>query len=290
MSDLHKRITAQFIEALSRDVAPWSPDWLVSPAAMPLRANGTPYRGVNHLCLSLTAQFRSFANPRWLTFKQALNAGGAVRKGERGATVIFYQSRSADTAQTDADGDDGEASTGRGAVLRAYTVFNADQCDGLGVEFAPPPPVQSAFDMGERDHVTESLLLACGATVHNDGGQRAFYNIGSDSIHLPAFSSFKSVDGYLATLAHELVHWTGHQSRLDRFVKLNSDRHAVAREELVAEIGAAFICSSLGVAGGHFESHAAYVKHWIALLQNDERAIFRAAAQAQCAADVILKP
>jgi antirestriction protein ArdC len=132
-------------------------------------------------------------------------------------------------------------------------------------------------------------LRATGAAIAEDGGNRAFYNIGADSIHLPAFDAFLSTDDYLATLAHELCHWTGAKHRLDRPQLNRFGSPAYAEEELVAEIGAAFVCSRLGIAGNHINSHAGYVDSWLQALKADKKAIFRAAAAAQRAADMVLQ-
>jgi antirestriction protein ArdC len=251
----------------------------------PLRATGQAYRGINWLTLALEQEDRGFTSNHWMTFKQALEHGAAVRKGERGTAITFAKPIGAQ----DTDGDqDGDTKARGGCILRGYTVFNADQIDGLPAKFTATADTLP-IDAKERDHAAETALRSTGAAII-EGGNRAFYNPLKDEIHLPAFDAFYSVGGYLATMAHELAHWTGHESREARpSLKTYGDKiENRAFEELVAEIGAAFICARLGIAGDHFEDHAAYVDSWLQALKDDKRMIFRAAAAAQRAADIVL--
>ena len=171
-------------------------------------------------------------------------------------------------------------------MLRTYTVFNVDQVEGLPAEFYPAPFV-GAHQL-ERDDAAEAALRSCGATIR-ENGDKAFYAPGPDFVNMPEFARFTSVGGFLATMAHELCHWTGHKSRLDRKMGGRFGSNDYAFEELVAEIGAAFIGARLGIVGDHIDNHAAYLSHWLEVLQGDKRAIFKAASLAQAAADRVLE-
>lgn len=290
--DLHQDVTDRIIAAIEAGTKPWECDWTAGEGGsiMPLRANGQPYRGINILLLWAAASANRYRSGRWLTFKQAQALGGKVRKGEKSTRIVFFKA-----LEVGAD-NDGDSGAGRGegdedgkrrvGMLRQYSVFNADQIDGLPARFAPP--VVELVAGKERDEAAEAAIRSCGASIAEDGGDGAFYRPSTDSIHLPAFDRFKSVGGYLATMAHEVVHWTGAPHRLDRDGGKKFGDAGYAFEELVAEIGAAFVCARLGIAGEHIDSHAAYVGGWLKALKNDKRAIFRAASLAQAAADMAL--
>lgn len=282
-ADLYQAVTDRIIAALEAGTKPWARDWA---GGLQLRACGKEYRGINQLLLSLTAMQGGYLSPYWLTFKQALDLGGSVRKGERSTEIVFYKQLTfEDRDQADAGEGEGEESGTRSVrLLRSYRVFNADQCDGLPDRFKGS---QLATPGKQRDEAAEAALRSSGATIR-EGGVQAFYNPGGDFVQLPPFDLFASVGGYLATMAHELTHWTGHSSRLDRLKGSRFGSPDYAREELVAEIGAAFICARLGIAGEHIDNHAAYLASWLKVLRSDKRAIFTAAAQAQTAADLVL--
>lgn len=280
--DVYGEVTATIIAALEAGAKPWARPWnQVAGGGLQLRANGTEYRGINQLLLTLIAGARGFASPHWLTFKQAIDAGGAVRKGERSTEIVFYKSLTVE----DRDAPAGEERTKDIPMLRTYRVFNADQCDGLPARFAPAP--LAIVSSNERDERAEAALRSCGATIR-EGGDRAFFSPGHDFVQMPPFAAFKTTGGFLATLAHELTHWTGHKSRLDRTSWGAFGSKDYAREELVAEIGACFIMARLGITGEHIDNHAAYLASWLKCLREDSRAIFKAAAQAQLAADLVL--
>jgi antirestriction protein ArdC len=277
--DVHQEVTDRIVAAIERGTLPWQCDWL--QGGLPRRATGEQYRGINLLLLGMVAADRGYASPTWVTFNQAKALGGCVRKGERGSPVVFF--KRLEKTETAADGSEEV----RGIpMLRAYTVFNVDQVDGLPTGYGAPAPI--ALEPKARDLAAEAALRSSGADIREDGGTRAYYSRRDDTIHLPAFDRFKDTGGFLATMTHELVHWTGAPSRLDRTKGERFGDAAYAFEELVAEIGAAFTCARLGVAGDHIESHAAYVANWLTVFRDDKRAIFRAAALAQSAADRIL--
>jgi antirestriction protein ArdC len=273
-----QRVTAQIIEMLRHGVRPWVAPWDAATAlGLPLRANGMAYRGVNVVALWAAAQARGYRARHWLSFKQALALGGAVRRGERGQHVIFYSS-----GTSAEEGDAEPAQRPRRAVLRSYAVFNADQVGGLPVHFYAPPVAPPTAD--------ETALAACFARVPatiQHGGARACYNPTTDAIHLPPRHSFASTAQYFATLLHELAHWTGAPTRLARDLQPRSSIAAYAREELTAELTAAFLGAELNLPVDHLEDHAAYIDVWLKLIDREPNALLTAAGRAQAAADLI---
>lgn len=279
-SDIHAEVTAAIIDALESGNATgkWVKPW-VTLGGLPRRHNGDYYQGINCLMLGLIGQARGFTADQWMTFNQAKALGGMVRKGEKSAPCTFYKPLE---IKDDATGDDKTIH-----MIRAYRVFNVDQIDGLPDSYYARPEID-ALPAKERNEAAEAAMRACGAIIQETGDNRAYYSPLDDSINLPRFALFRTTDDYLATMAHELTHWTGGQDRLARDQKGTFGTKAYAFEELVAEIGAAFICARLGVAGNHINSHADYIGSWLRLLKEDKKAIFRAAAQAQSAADLVL--
>lgn len=274
--DLYSRITEQIVVQLEAGVHPWIRPWTGGGAAgRPLRHDGTPYTGINVLLLWSEAALRGYAAASWMTFRQALALGGCVRRGERGTTVVYANQ----LVRTEAD-EAGEETERRIPFLKAYTVFNVEQIDGLPERYRPRPP--EPVNPGVRDLAAERFFAATGAEVRH-GGACAFYAPSTDHIQLPPFESFLDPQAYYATLGHECVHWTGHSARLARdFSRSNA---AYAREELVAELGAAFLCADLGLELEPREDHAAYLGHWLEVLRQDRRFLFSAAAHAQRAVD-----
>ncbi|SFU17372.1 ArdC family protein [Sedimentitalea nanhaiensis] len=276
--DLHKTITDQIIDAIEAGCPPWRKPWTGSAACpgLPVRHNGEPYRGINVLVLWSVAAAKAYNSPRWMTFKQAKDLGGSVRKGEKSALVMYF-----DTFKK-------EDETGEEKVIpftKGYRVFNADQIDGLPAEFYMQP--EAPIDLGtEHDAALEAFFAATGALIETTQEPRAFYDIARDRIHMPPISTFHDAGGYYGTLAHELTHWTGAASRLDRFGRF-AERKAYAFEELVAEIGNCLLCAELGLTPD-FEQSGAYIHGWLRAMKEDNRAIFRAASEAQKAIDLIL--
>lgn len=283
--DIYSRITNQIIISLEQGVKPWTQPWNAAHAAgevsKPLRHNGQPYNGINVLMLWASAMERSFSAPIWMTFKQALELGAAVRKGEKGSSVVYASTIN----RTEADATTGEDVDRAIPFLKSYTVFNIEQIDGLPAHYhARAEPI---VNPEQRIANADSFFAATGAIIQH-GGNSAFYAPGPDLIQMPAFDTFRDAHGYYATLAHEATHWTKHKARLDR--DLGRQKFAdsgYAREELVAELGAAFLCADLGVALEDRADHASYIDHWLKVLRDDKRAIFSAAAHAQRAADFL---
>ncbi|RIV87490.1 ArdC family protein [Aurantiacibacter zhengii] len=282
--DTYQEVTDRVIAALEAGTKPWEAGWDGAGSLQePRRANGLPYRGINVLLLWMAAAENGWNGQHWVTFKQAKACGAKVRKGEKGTRIVFFKQ-----LDVERENDAGETEQARIPMLRTYTVFNADQVDDLpeGIATAPIAPTPGL----ERDQEREDALRSCGARI-TEGGTRAFYQPVADCITMPDFERFADGGQYLATLAHELCHWTGHKSRLDRNLTAQGPfgSPGYAQEELVAELGAAFIGARLGIAGDHIENHAAYLGSWLKALKNDKRHIFKAAAAAQRAADLVLE-
>lgn len=283
--DLYAEVTQRIVTALVQGVRPWACPWKTQAGsiARPMRHNGEPYGGINVLLLWCTMQERGYQRNTWLTYKQAEALGAQVRKGERGALVV-YAGRHTPADSNETTEDAAEPVQGRAfAFLRSYTVFNAEQVDGLPV--AGQAMVQTHPEVAP-DARAEAFFAATGARVQH-GGDRAFYAPGADLVQLPEPSAFKDAAGYAATKAHELAHWTGHPQRLARDFGRRFGDAAYAVEELVAELCAAFVCADLQIGTEPREDHAAYLADWLKVLQADSRAIFTAASQAQRAADYL---
>lgn len=270
--DIYSRITNQIIDQLEAGVRPWIQPWTGGyPVTRPLRHDGTPYSGINILLLWSEAFSRGFTSPSWMTFRQALALGAHVRKGEKGSTVVYANQ----IVRTEAD-DAGEEVEQRIPFLKAYTVFNVEQIDDLPDAYRPTPP--ELVNPEARLEAVERFFAGLGADIRH-GGSATYYVPASDHVQMPLFETFRDAGAYYATLGHECVHWTGHGSRLAR--DFSRSKQAYAREELVAELGAAFLCADLGLELEPREDHAAYLGHWLEVLKADKRFLFSAAAHAQ---------
>ena len=283
--DIYSRITDQIVASLEQGIKPWTQPWnaghAAGPVSRPLRFNGETYSGINILTLWASSMERGFAAPIWMTFKQARELGGHVRKGEKGSPVVY-----ANTIQkTEADertGDDVDVTI---PFMKGYTVFNVEQIEDLPAHYYALR--ESSKNPDERLAHADSFFEAIGARILN-GGNAAFYRMDSDHIQMPMFDAFFNAQSYYATLAHESIHWTRHPSRLDRsFDRQRWGDVGYAKEELVAELGAAFLCADLELTLEDRNDHAAYIGSWLQVLKNDKRAIFTAAAHAQRAADYL---
>lgn len=273
-TNLYQNVTNQILASLEAGIAPWVKPWAATPGQnMPANAaTGRPYSGCNVILLWQLSGI--YPTPRYLTYKQAADLGGHVRKGEKGFTVYFVKPM----REKKEDGTDGKPFT----MLRAYTVFNVAQCENLPADVMTIQPVKPRHD-DERDATIDEFIAATGANYSETGGDRAYYQHAADIVRMPTFASFKSAALYYATAFHELGHWTGHTSRCAReFGKRFGDRQYAA-EELVAELTSAFLCAEFDINGNL--QHADYIGNWISLLKDDAKAFFTAASAAQKAAD-----
>lgn len=284
-ADLYAQVTDRIITDLEGGRLPWVQPWDGSKLESGLPRNagtGRRYSGINVLILWTTTFERAFTTQGWLTFKQAQALGGTVRRGETG-TTICYADRFTPKGRDDSAQDTPEDDRRQIAFLKRFTVFNVDQCDGLPVDIH----VGGGAFLGARETVdcAEQLMAATGAEIAI-GGAQAFYMPVADRIQLPPQQAFHDQINYYRTALHELGHWTGHPTRLDRDQTGAMRSDAYAREELVAELCSAFTCAELGIVPT--VRHADYIGAWLDILRNDTRAIFRAASQASKAADYLL--
>lgn len=283
--DVYSKITDRIVADLEQGVRPWMKPWNADHAAgritRPLRHNGIPYKGINVVMLWSASVTKGYSCPLWLTFKQALELGGNVRKGERGELVV-YANRITRT-ETDDKGAEVEREI---PFLKGYTVFNAEQCENLPAHYtakAEPPTLSPV----QRIEAADRFFAATGADIRH-GGTRAYYAEGPDYVQMPPFETFVDAESHAATLAHELTHWTKHGKRLARDMgRIRWGDEGYAREELVAELGSAFLCADLAITPEVREDHAAYIDHWLKALRDDKRLIFTAAAHAQRAVDYL---
>ena len=286
--DVYEEVTNQIIEALEQGVKPWECPWQTNAAALPLRVTGDSYRGINHVLLSLKAWSQGYRNPVWMTFKQAKDLGGMVRKGEKSSLVVKYGTFE---AKEEAPEGDSEAKT-RG-YLKAYRVFNVQQIDGLEDQFPTPDeaaPLETR-PIEQLSHIAANMIENMGVG-YEEGRDRACYIPSKDHVHMPEVSKFKAAELFYSTLFHELSHATGQKRRCDRTKEKAGSRfgNAVyAMEELVAEISSAMMGAQLGFQPGHIEDSAAYVQSWLKVLRDDKRAIVKAAAAAQRSADYLIE-
>jgi antirestriction protein ArdC len=295
--DFRQEVTDRIINMLETGVAPWQKPWNPADASLDMPINpttGKAYRGGNAIHLMATGLRRGYGDPRWMTYRQAAELTWQVRKGEKGTQIEFWEvkaghdTRSESIRAGDGDGhqptDELDAGRGNRLIHRVYTVFNARQIEGIPES---SPNERSVFEVVEA---AEQILKNSGATIRHDQADRAFYNRLADSIHLPPKHVFKGAAGYYGTALHELAHWTGHPSRLDRATLNESYRFgdiSYAKEELRAELASVFLAAERGIPHDP-KQHTAYVGSWIKTLKEDKNEIFRAAHDASRAADFLL--
>jgi antirestriction protein ArdC len=282
--DVYTRITNKIVADLEQGVRPWMKPWNASNTdgriTRPLRHNGVPYSGINILMLWASSIEQGFAAPIWMTFKQAIELNAHVRKGEKGSLVVYANQ----VTKTEDDGSGNEVER-EIPFMKGYTVFNVEQIDGLPDIYYTRP--DSKLTPVERIERAEAFFASTRADIRYRG-DRAFYSCDGDYIQMPVIEAFRDAESFYATLAHEGTHWTRHASRLERdFGRKTWGDEGYAREELVAELGAAFLCADLGLTPEVRDDHAAYIATWLTVLKNDKRAIFSAAAHAQKAIDYL---
>lgn len=276
--DIHAEITNQLIAAIESDPGKPTLPWRRSSAPLFMPENALtkkPYNGINIVSLWVSAEVQGYTAPVWATYRQWSELGAQVRKGEKSSLVVFYKEYDADPKPDD-DTDDGKR-----RVARASNVFNAAQVDGFELPSAPEP-------LGPIDRITAAdRFVAATAAKIEHGGERAFYRPSTDHIQMPPEDLFCGTDtlsrseSYYAVLVHELTHWSGAEHRLNRQFGKRFGDAAYAAEELVAEIGSAFLCAELGITEETPRAdHAQYLAQWLGLLKDDSRAIFTAAAKA----------
>jgi antirestriction protein ArdC len=277
--DIYARITDKIVADLEKGVRPWIKPWsarnMVGRVRRPRRHNGQAYTGLNVLLLWSESVARGFNSATWMTLRQANELGARISKGESGATVV-YASRFTKT-ETGTGGEEIERDI---PFLKAYTVFNCDQIEGLPESYCAPDPVSGPLEHCEH---ADRFFDNTGAVVRY-GGNQAYYSPPTDHIQLPEPSQFRDTASFTAIRAHETLHWTSAPHRLNRDLsRYHRDRRDRAFEEMLVELGSAMLCADLGIVP-ELEprpDHASYIQGWAAILGSDKRAIFQAAAHAQ---------
>jgi antirestriction protein ArdC len=278
--DIHQHVTNQIVAAIEAGAGEFRLPWHRSAGNImrPVNiASKKPYQGVNILTLWAEADAKGFESGTWGTYKQWAETGAQVKKGEKAAYIVFYKEF---TVAGDKGGDEGnENDTGTRLMARATPVFAAEQVEGYTAPAPPEPPACPVEPIARA----EAFIAATGANIVHGGG-RACYVPLSDNIHMPCIDLFHDAEGYTSTKLHELTHWTGIEKRCNRQFGKRFGDDAYAMEELVAELGAAFLCADLGISDAPRADHAQYLDHWLRVLKADKKAIFTAASKASQAA------
>lgn len=290
--DIHQHVTNQIVAMLEKGTGGFQLPWHrpSSSAMRPVNvASKAAYRGVNILALWAAAEQRGYASGLWGTYRQWAALGAQVRKGEKASYVVFYKDRGVISDAEDAGEGEGGPTPIRRLLARASAVFAAEQVKS----FTPPMPTPR--DPVIAHEKAESFVSGTGAVIVHEG-HRAFYRSSTDSIHMPHRAAFigsatsSPTEAYYATLFHELTHWTGHKSRCDRNLGKRFGSTAYAMEELVAELGAAFLCAHLQITGEPRADHASYLNEWLTVLREDKKAIFTATSKASQALEFLAGP
>jgi len=276
---VYREVTEKIIEALKQDLIPWQRPWNAHQCMDRNAVSGRPYRGINVLLLNLSAMANGFASPYWLTFLEAKKLGGHVRYGEKGTQIIFWKVLEIEEKDEEGnvilDPETGEPVVREVPFARWYVVFNLEQTEGVRL------PEKFTHELPSVKGLTEKLV----AIPIVKWGKRAAYHVERDFIELPPADAFENEDAFWSTFFHELIHWTA--KRLNRDLTGRFGDSAYAMEELVAEIGSAFLCSMAGIPCDYLQ-HASYVDKWIQVLERDSKAIFTAARKAQEAVDWLM--
>lgn len=277
--DLYQRITTQIITAIEQEAGsyqmPWNPKLCGCNSSIGLPHNPVgqySYHGINILCLWASQQDKNYLTAEWATFNQWKSVGAKVRKGEKGTLTVFFKS-----INIDSDLEDDTEKPHRHFIAKAAYVFNIAQVDG----YEPPAP-RELLPI-DRNNAADAFIQSSGAIIYNDS-RSACYIPSRDEIHLPPEGAFIDAESYYSVALHELVHWTGHADRCARDLRNRFGSEAYAVEELIAELGSAFLCAEIGISPEPRIDHARYIDSWLKILKNDKRAIFTAAAKASQAA------
>ena len=267
--NIRDQVTETIIAQLEKGAAPWVRPWSSVSTEDKNIISQEAYKGVNRLMLGVAGMSSGFTSNTWGTYKQWQSLGANVKRGEKGTAIVYYQPT---VKKTDANGDETSY-----MLLKGYYVFNVDQVEGIAID--PPAIPDRSFETHDK---AEQFIRNTGAVIEHAGGE-AFYAPSQDRIRLPGKTDFHSEAHYYATAFHELTHWTGAKHRLDRTFGKRFGNPDYAFEELVAELGASFLCADHKIDGDL--RHAGYIGHWLKALREDNGAIFKASALAQKAAD-----
>lgn len=281
--NLYQKITDQIAAAIEAGAPRFQMPWHTRNPRPVNVVSGKSYRGINTLSLWVAEQQHDYASGTWGTYRQWNSIGAQVRQGERATMIVFFKDMERPVEE------DEETKSRRSFVATISWVFNADQVEGYTV--SEPAPL---VDKTERPHQVEAFVAATQATILKRGDS-AYYRLSTDTIYMPervlftGSSTSSPTESYYSTLLHELIHWTGHSTRLHRELKNRFGDAAYSVEELVAELGAAFLCADLRISPSPRPDHAAYIQSWLTVLRQDKRALFAAAAKATQASDFLFK-
>jgi len=285
--DAYQAVTDKLVELLEQGVCPWAQPWTNRGCGF-APVNGRTkksYRGVNIWILLAEQTDKGYRSNQWVTYKQALDLGGHVRKGQKGTKIVFW--RILEKESTTETKKDGSPKVDKIPLIRLYTVFNLDQCDGIE---STTPQVDASYDFNPIETAEKIAAGYKNAPELNHGGDRAYYQPSTDKVQMPEQDQFSTAEDYYSTLFHEYAHSTGHKSRIDRDLEngagFGSDPYA--KEELVAELAAAFLCGEAGIKDNTIDRSASYLASWARRLKGDSRLIVQASSAAQKAADHIL--
>lgn len=271
-------ITERIVAMLATGVVAWRRPWLLKASAMNL-VSGKAYRGINRFSLAVVGE--KYTSRYWLTHKQARDRGGFVRKGEKSAMVVYYS-----TSEKKRGGvvvTDSKGRPQKSFFLRYSNVFNVEQCDGI--KYPLPDASTNVVDPIDACEDLIGSWSDCPTITH--AGDRAFYRFADDTITMPERDTFETAAGYYATLFHEIIHATGHPSRCDRPLENSFGSSDYAREELVAEMGSAFLCGIVGIDCKTIDNAASYIANWVRRIKSDDKLVVRAASQGQRAAEYV---
>ena len=272
--DIYQEVTDRIISQLEKGIIPWHKPWITSNANLAVSySTGKPYSLLNQMILGRPGEY--------VTFKQCQQEGGKVRKGEKSSIVCFWKF---------IDQEDEETHEKKQVpFLRYYNVFHIDQCEGIKAKHVQNLPATVKPD-AKAESIIANYLQHSGVKLIHQEGDRSFYRPSTDSITLPLMAQFKDVAEYYSTLAHEAIHSTGHQSRLDRLNKTAFfGSEAYSKEELIAELGASALVSHCGIeTSSSFRNNVAYIQNWLQALRNDKRLVVSASGKAEKAVDWIL--
>lgn len=293
---VYQIVTDKFIEALETGVIPWQKPWKEIGGIPANAVSGRRYHGVNPFLLLLVSQMKGYTQPYWLTYNQAKNAGGNVKKGEKSAPIVYwnltYYDKETGDKLSKKEGQSRPADEVKTVpYLRYFNVFNIEQCEDLDedkinrieIELNDIPPIDAA------EAIVRNMPNA--PKIEHNGGNRAYYHPRKDEIQLPERGRFNSPEEYYGTKFHEMIHSTGHKSRLDRELQPSKmNKESYSKEELIAELGRSFLNAEAGILEDQFDNSAAYIENWLQVFKDEDNArlIVNAAANAQKAADYIL--
>jgi antirestriction protein ArdC len=262
------------------NLPPWCKPWREFPQIAPMNATtNKPYRGINFFILSFIGQMRGYKDPVYMTLKQAKERGGKVKKGAKGLPIVFFSRMEKEKAN---------GKTEKFGFLKRYSVFHISDIEGISVTIPEPPPLEDHNPIQAAEDIVNNMQKAP-TIIRDQLCNAAYYAPQLDRVVTPLLGQFESREKYYSVLFHELIHATGHESRLNRkVVGFDQDPKSYAKEELIAEMGASFLCFQVKILPKTIENSAAYLKHWIGKLKEDKRLLFQAASAAQKAADFIL--